>query len=231
MAEFDPIANISRFSPTKHLQGQAASTGAALQKLMGGRIVQSDRDVAAGQRQKASDLSRLIGTLAPHGLSPEGLSPDLLGNIRGQIASERAGSAIANAAKGGVRFLGDPFQLPDVHRQVTTPGQLLAGEAMEKMRGKAQAELSKLRKITKQIGPGGKQVGTVAKEEVTEGSKIKGEIKSVDPEIAKGIINAVKSKFPELADKQGFEVKDLGDKWRIELGSGVEKRAFEWPKS
>ena len=191
MAEFDPIANISRFSGTPDAQKRAAQSSRALQDLMTKRVIQSDADIGAGQRQKASDLSRLIGTLAPHGLSPEGLSPEILGNIRGQIASERAGSAIANAAKGGVRFLGNPFQLSDVHRQVATPGQLLSGEAMEKMKGRVQAKLAQGEKLTDIVGPENKPVGSITKRERTKRREITGQAKSVSPEQANTIIKQV----------------------------------------
>jgi hypothetical protein len=75
MAEFDAIGNIQKFSPTKHLQGQAASTGAALRKLMGDQVLgaQTGRSNLAKQRSanQASLLNKALGL---------NISPEILGN-------------------------------------------------------------------------------------------------------------------------------------------------------
>jgi hypothetical protein len=98
MAEFDPIANISRFSPTKHLQGQAASTSSALQKLMSGRIVQSDKDIAAGQRQTGVNQANIDRAFITGGALPgdtAGLQAALDAARRDRMLTARSGAAKA----------------------------------------------------------------------------------------------------------------------------------------
>jgi hypothetical protein len=227
MAEFDPIANIKRFSPTAHLQKREADTGTALQRLMSGRLIQSDKDIAAGQRQTGVNQANIDRAFITGGALPgdtAGLQAALDATRRDRMLQARAAAARGGMpsvfGKTGTLGIGE-LPTADI-KQGPFPGAAAA-----EVTARVQAELERQRKKKYIAGPGGKQVGSLAQVEESERQKIIGKAKNVDPEIAKGIINAVKSKFPELADKQGFDVKDLGDKWRVE----IEGRIFEWPKS
>jgi len=142
MVEINPLQLASQFQP------KPADTS-VIDKLKASAALQGITDRAAGARSTATDLSRLTGVLAPHGLSPGALTPDILDPIRGQIGAERGGSAISSAAAGGVRIpKGTPsFTLPDTYKQKTESGFALKGEAAELAKGKIVAEQKKRKKI------------------------------------------------------------------------------------
>ena len=210
MAEFDPIANIKRFSPTAHLQKREADTGSALQRLMSGRLIQSDRDVAAGQRQKASDLSRLTGTLAPHGLSPGGLSPEVLGRIRGQIGAKQGADTIAGLVKGGWRYGKEtgPTRPGDIYQKEATPGHMLPGEAQSARLPRLTSEQDRKKTLKRWVKiPDGKGGFSFAEETTVEGSKQSGQSKGGTEATAR--VNQLHKIVSEMLKARGRPFKTL----------------------
>jgi hypothetical protein len=153
MAEFDPIANIKRFSPTAHLQKREADTGSALQRLMSGRLIQSDKDIAAGQRQTGVNQAAMERKALELGL-PSTLNPGF-GDARsryGEIkrfrdlmtplaAGRRAGVSPTAIPEGGFRMqdlpsmnykLGDyPLQAAE-RLKATFTGQRSASDEIQR---------------------------------------------------------------------------------------------------
>ena len=160
MAEFDPIANISRFSPTKHLQKREADTGSALQRLMSGRLIQSDRDIAAGQRadtQNRGALNRVALQLGLGDPSAEGFGAE-----RQQFGRDKRFVDLLTAAAKG-RRAGISPQLPKGGLNITGfPGRKYSltdfpGAARAKIDLEAARELSG---STEGVGfPGGPDIG------------------------------------------------------------------------
>jgi hypothetical protein len=84
MAEFDPIGNIQKFSPTKHLQGQAASTGDALRKLMGAQVTGAQTGEYNLAKQRSANQASLLNKALGLNISPEILgNPEALRRILG----------------------------------------------------------------------------------------------------------------------------------------------------
>ena len=111
MAEFDPIANISRFSPTKHLQKGAADTSSALQRLMSGRLIQSDKDIAQGQRQAGVNQAAMERKALELGL-PSTLNPGF-GDARSRYGEIKRFGDLMTPLAAGRRAGVSPTAIPE----------------------------------------------------------------------------------------------------------------------
>lgn len=176
----------------------AAADNAALRKLQTSGAIQRLSDTAAGQRSAASDRSRLMGQLAPQGLSPEDIVPGgtVLPNIRRDISAQRQGDTVANMARGGGRAAkGTSVRAGEQALPAIDFGNLLPGEAQS-----AALPSNKLRDTTKTVDerqifernrPGGpgvpgaitKGTQTTTRERVTE-SKNTPEAKAANKQIS-----------------------------------------------
>jgi len=125
MVEINPLQLASQFQPKP-------PDTSVIDKLKAGAALRGIEDRATAARSTATDLSRLTGVLAPHGLSPSNIGADILDPIRGQIGGERGGNTAAALVKAGIRLpSGSGVVKPgDIYKKEFTPGFNLPGKDM-----------------------------------------------------------------------------------------------------
>jgi hypothetical protein len=153
MAEIDPIKTLGLASQFK----TPAADNKALRELQKSGAITGMQQRGATERSTASDLSRLTGALAPHGLSPESIrQPGVLSTILGQIGAKRGGESAASFVKAGIRDIGEGDYKPgEFYKRDVTAGHMLPGVAMEATKLKAEREKGEVREGVERT-PGGK---------------------------------------------------------------------------
>jgi hypothetical protein len=169
MAEPDPartLALASQFRAPK-------PDNKALQDLQTRHLLTKMQQTGATERSTASDLSRLTGTLAPHGLSPTSIQqPGILSTILGQKGAESAAKAASGLTDAGIRDIGPGTYKPgEFYKRDVTPGQPLKGEAMEFAKAKVLAERERIKKLKRIRRLTPEEGGGFGEETITERDK------------------------------------------------------------
>ena len=231
MAEINPLSFIGK-SNDPSLTQRTVDASEALSNLQRGQAGLLTQRGTAIDTQRLANEGRLSNTALTNFL-PDPSSPgfeqarskradleNLIKTLDVASTGRRAGLT-PTIPEGGIRIediLGSKFNLTE-----------FPGAAQALAAGRVNAELSRQNKIKRTVDPQGKQVGTLAVQETTEGSSVKGDVKSVSPEQAQTIINTVKERYGLRGEPTNIE--DTGDAWEISFSGTTKKYRVKKPKT